>query len=105
MEVQLRIQKALFSLARLGPVFAQEAKRHSASALARAELALKLPADLDAVRSVAAEVAATAGGKALQSELGEDIPYFSSRVQLGVSSHYVQTPCASSHSLHYRKTV
>ena len=54
-EVSLRLQKALHSLAAVGDVAMQDAAMHHARlALARAEMALKLPDDLAAVRAAAA---------------------------------------------------
>ncbi|PZO82174.1 MAG: DUF2254 domain-containing protein [Mesorhizobium amorphae] len=53
LEVQVRLQKALLALARLDQGLAPDAARHSAIALARAELALQLPDDVEAVRALA----------------------------------------------------
>ena len=54
-EVSLRLQKALHSLAAVGDVAMQDAAMHHARlALARAEMALKLPDDLEVVRAAAA---------------------------------------------------
>lgn len=64
LEVQLRLQKALASLAVADvEVFGAAARRHSATALRRAEAALTLPEERDAVAAVAAGIDAvrTAG--------------------------------------------
>jgi uncharacterized membrane protein len=58
-EVQVRLQKTLTGLARQAPaVFAAEAARLSARALAQAEAALVLDEDKDRLRRLAAELAA-----------------------------------------------
>lgn len=57
-EVQVRLQKAFAALARSSdPNYVEEAKRHSADALARAEAAMSFEADLVRVREAAARVA------------------------------------------------
>ncbi len=56
-EVMIHLQKALGALASLGnPAMREAARAHSRLALARAEKALTLPADLEAVRAAAAWV-------------------------------------------------
>jgi uncharacterized membrane protein len=53
-EVVLRLQKGLASLAAAGDGPMRDAAlRHAREALARSELALTLPADIDAARAVA----------------------------------------------------
>jgi uncharacterized membrane protein len=62
-EVGIRLQKALQSLASIGdPAMTEAARRHSALALARAEAAMTLPDDLEHVRRLAAAVQQAAAG-------------------------------------------
>lgn len=51
-EVAIRLQKALISLSTVDAALAAAARRHSALALARAELALKLPSEIARVREL-----------------------------------------------------
>lgn len=59
LEVAMRLQKALAALARLGdPAMLDAARHHSRLALARAEQAMRIPGDVEAVRVLAREVGA-----------------------------------------------
>jgi uncharacterized membrane protein len=62
-EVAVRLQKAFETLALMGhPGLKAAALRHSALALARAEIALELPDDLRTLRAVSPCLAASADG-------------------------------------------
>lgn len=57
-EVMVRLMKALSALTALGdPALTTAARRHARTALARAEGAMQIPEDVDAVRVLAATVA------------------------------------------------
>lgn len=61
LEVQIRVQKGLATLAAIDPdLFGAAARAQSQEALARAEQALVLPDDIAVLRAIAAEVGATA---------------------------------------------